>query len=319
MQRREFLSTALAGSASLIPGAQKGGAAGFPVQAGTDLKALHPSPARVARLARLLPGCCAYSYGEYLNLKRPRMTLEDFLRLAVELKLAAVDMTAYYFRSTGPAYLASLRRLAYKSGLAFSGAACGVGLVHAGAEQRRQAQAQVRQWIETADRLGAPHLRVFAGKLPAGHRVSEAIGWVAEGLKAACDFAGRRGIMLGLEDHSGITQNAEVCLEILHRTASPWAGINLDITHFVAASAHDRYRQIEMCAPYATNTHIRDEFDDRTPIDMDRIGRIFQRAGFKGYLSVEYERNSERGEDPLTGVPKLIDKVRQLCEKYSEV
>lgn len=276
-------------------------------------------PAQVAKIPRLLPGCCAYSYGKYLNLKHPRMTLEDFIRNAVALKLNAVDMTGYYFRSRHPAYLASLRQLAYKNGVAFSGAACGVSMVQADPAQRKLALAQIRQWTDVADRLGAPHLRVFAGKLPSGHLLAEAVAWVVETLKPACDYAGQRGIMIGVEDHQGVTQNAEVCLEILHRVNSPWAGINLDITHFVPAPNLDRYRQIEMCVPFATNTHIRDEFDDRTPIDMDRVWQIFVRAGFKGYMSVEYEKKLAHGEDAATGVPKLVAEVRRLCAKYSSV
>jgi sugar phosphate isomerase/epimerase len=247
------------------------------------------------------------------------MTLEDFIRKAPELKLMAVDMTAYYFTSTDPVYLASLRDLAYKHAVAFSGVACGASLVQADADARRQAMEQIRNWVDVADRLGAPHLRVFAGELPSDHRVDEAIGWVVEGMKRSCDYAGERGIMIGVEDHGGITERADVCLEIMHRVNSPWAGINLDITHFVPTPTQDAYAQIEACVPYATNTHIRDEFDDKTPIDMDRVWQIFARAGFEGYMSVEYERSLAHNEDAMTGVPDLVAEVRRLCRKYSSV
>ena len=278
--------------------------------------ALDISERQVAHIARLLPGCCAYSYDQYL---RPGlMTMEDFIRMAVKLKVTAVDMTAYYFRSTHPAYLASLRHLAYKNGVAFSGAACGVRMVQAQAAQRRAALEQIRHWIDVTDQLGAPHLRVFAGRLPPGATEREAIGWVVETMRAACDYAGARGIMVGIEDHGGITQRADVCLELMHRIGSPWAGINLDITHFLP-SAGDRYRQIAECVPYATNTHIRDEFDDKEPIDMDRVWEIFVRGGFKGYTSVEYEKDLAHNEDPITGVPKLVALVRKLCARYSSV
>lgn len=278
--------------------------------------ALDISERQVAHIARLLPGCCAYSYDQYL---RPGlMTMEDFIRMAVKLKVTAVDMTGYYFRSTHPAYLASLRHLAYKNGVAFSGAACGVRMVQARAAERRAALAQIHHWIDVTDQLGAPHLRVFAGRLPAGATEREAIGWVVETMRAACDYAGARGIMVGIEDHSGITQRADVCLELMHRIGSPWAGINLDITHFLPA-AGDRYRQIAECVPYATNTHIRAEFDDKEPIDMDRVWEIFVRGGFKGYTSVEYEKDLAHNEDPITGVPKLVALVRKLCARYSSV
>lgn len=317
--RRKFLAgTGAAALAGALPGTLRAKMRSPSVTPPDEARlALDITPAEVSREARLLPGCCAYSYDEYL--RRGVMTLENFIRLAVRLKLTAVDMTAYYFRSTQRGYLASLRHLAYQNGVAFSGAACGVRMLEATAAGRREALNQIRQWIVVADRLGAPHLRVFSGALPAGVSLRQGLDWAVETMRAACDEAGRRGIMIGVEDHNGmITERAEVCLELMRRVNSPWAGINLDITHFLPA-AGDRYQQIAACAPYATNTHIRAEFDDKEPIDLDRVWRIFVRAGFKGYTSAEYEPDLAHGEDPVTGVPKLTARIRALCARYSSV
>ncbi len=266
-----------------------------------------------AKAARLFSGCCAYSYRKYLQ--HGPMTMEDFIRKAVELDIDGVDMTTYYYKSTEPAYLASLRHLAYQNGVMFSGAACGVSMVSADAAARTQSLMDIKKFVDVADRLGAPHLRVFAGKLPSGASEKEAVGWVVETMKAACDYSGERGITLGIEDHSGISQRADVCLEIMRQVNSPYAGINLDITHFVPTATEDGYAQIEACIPYATNTHIREVFDDGTPIDMDRVWGMFAKAGFKGFMSAEFEGK----EDPATGVPKLLNRIRELCKKYSTV
>jgi sugar phosphate isomerase/epimerase len=102
----------------------------------------------------------------------------------------------------------------------------------------------------------------------------------------------------------------------MQRINSPYAGINLDITHFVPTPTEDAYAQIEACLPYATNTHIRDLFDDGSPIDLDRVWKLFADAGFKGFMSAEYEA---KGEDAAIGVPKLVEKIRALCKKYSTV
>jgi sugar phosphate isomerase/epimerase len=263
------------------------------------------------KMPRFFSGCCAYSYRKYLQ--HGPMTMENFIEKAVTLRLVGVDMTAYYFKSTEPAYLASLRHLAYRNGVMFSGAACGVSMVQSDASKRAETLPEIKKWVDVTDALGAPHLRIFAGKLPAGVSLQQSVAWVVETMKAACDYSGKKGITLGVEDHSGVTQRADVCLEIMHRVDSPYAGINLDITHFVPTATEDAYSQIEACIPYATNTHIRDKFDDGTPIDLDRVWRLFANAGFKGFMSAEYEDK----EDPATGVPKLIEKIRALCTKYS--
>jgi sugar phosphate isomerase/epimerase len=135
-------------------------------------------------------------------------------------------------------------------------------------------------------------------------------------MKPACDYAGKKGITLGVENHEGITQRADTCLDLIHRVGSPFGGINLDISNFVASSDAEQYQQIEACIPVATHTHIRDTFgDSHHPIDLDRVWQIFAKGGFKGFMSVEYEGE----EDAMTGVLKLLDRVRELCKKYSSI
>ena len=83
-------------------------------------------------------------------------------------------------------------------------------------------------------------------------------------------------------------------------------GVNLDIGNF----PDDAYRQIEMCAPYATNVHFKSEVHmakKAEPTDVGRVLGILARAGYRGYLALEYEAAG----DPRTEVPKLIAQMRQ--------
>lgn len=296
LHRRAFLKTAGAASAASL-------GLGFRASA-------QPGDLPSDTQPRLLTGCCAYSYGEYL--KSGRMTMEDFILKAVELGIQGVDMTTYWLKSTDPAYLVSLRHLAFKHGVPFSGAAIGSDMCQPDAQKRSAEIVKIKKWVDASELLGASHLRVFGGELPAGASEEQGIQWVVETMKPACDYAGKLGITLGIEDHGGITAKASTVLEILRRVDSPYAGVNLDITNFTS----DPYPQIEACAPYATHTHIRDLFSEsREPVDLDRVWQIFVRAGYQGYMSAEYENT----EDPATGVPKLIAKIKTLCRKYSSV
>jgi len=210
-QRREFLKSA--GPAALLgPELVRGAHSWTSTSTATSEPGTHANP-------RLLTGCCAYSYSKLL--KAGKMTMEDVIRKAVELGVAAVDMTAYWFKSTEPAYLASLRHLAYKDGVCFSGAAIGTSTVQADASKRAQVLEEIRKWIDVTEALGASHLRVFAGKLPDGATMQQGIQWTVDTLKVACEYSGKKGITLGVENHQGITQNAEVCLELVHRIESP--------------------------------------------------------------------------------------------------
>ena len=297
--RRDFLKTATMAAVGSI---------GFGAPGGSAQTKSSPE----AAMPRLLLGCCAYSYDKYLDLDSRKMTMEEFILKAVDMGVAGVDMTAYYLKSTDPAYLVSLRHLAFKNGLPFSGVGAGTEMCQADPAKRAATVAEIKNWVDVTKRLGASHLRVFGGLVPKGATEEQGILWVVEIMKPACDYAAQKGITLGIESHGGITSRAVTILEILRRVNSPFAGCNLDITHFL----ENEYAQIEMCVPFATHTHIRDHFDrGEQPIDLDRVWQMFSKAGYKGYMSAEYEG----GEDPLTAVPKLVSKIKALCKKYSTV
>jgi sugar phosphate isomerase/epimerase len=257
---------------------------------------------------RLLAGCCAYSYASYL--KAGRMTMEQFILKGVELGVQGVDITTYWLKSSDAPYLASLRRFAYRNGMPFSGAAIGTDMCQPDAAKRRDELEKIRKWVDATEILGASHLRVFGGELPPGSTDEQGIQWVVETMKPACDYAAGKGVIIGIESHGGITSKAANIVSILKQVDSPFAGCNLDVANF----QENPYEQIEACLPYASHAHIRDFYgESKKPLDLDRVWQSFAKAGYRGYLSAEYEGT----EDPMTGVPRLIDKIKALCSKYS--
>ena len=257
--------------------------------------------------ARLLPGCCAYSYGPLF--KKKQMTMEQFIGRAVELDVLGVDLTTYWLESTEPAYLATLRSLAYRNGMAFSGLAIGADLCQPDLGKRKQTLQTIREWVDATELVGATHLRVFGDRVPEGATEKEAIQWVAETLKSASTYAAGKGVILGLETHDGLSIKAANIIEILERVGSAYAGCNLDISNFKERP----YEHIEACLPYATHVHVRDFYgQDKTPLDLDRVWQLFVKSGYKGYVSAEYAGE----EDPTIAVPKLVGKIKALCRKY---
>lgn len=274
----------------------------------TAQAAADPDEKPATSRARLLPGCCAYSYSSYLG--KGNMTMEDFILKAVELGVLGVDITTYWLKSTEPSYLATFRHFAYRHGMPFSGVAIGADLCQPDGSKRAETLDTVRKWVDTTELLGASHLRVFGEKLPAGATPEQGIAWVAETMKPACEYAARKGIILGLESHAGLTTRASNIVEILRRVDSPYAGCNLDISNF----PENPYEQIGLCLPYASHVHVRDFYGEpRRSLDLDRVWQMFAKHGYQGYMSAEYESK----EDPMTGVPKLIEKIKSLCRKYS--
>src|SRR4029078_10975366 len=124
----------------------------------------------------------AYSYRDFLNLKKPTMTLFDFIDLAAELPLDAFELTSYYWAETTDAYLEKLKAHAGKKKLAISGVPVGNDFcVRGDAEHKKQIQ-MVKDWTERAARIGAKTVRIFAGSVKKGDTLADAQKRVVAGL-----------------------------------------------------------------------------------------------------------------------------------------
>ena len=132
-------------------------------------------------------------------------------------------------------------------------------------------------------------------------------------LKRAGEYAGEKGVILGLENHGGVTEKAATIVKIVQQVNSPWVGINLDTGNF----RQEPLRQIQMCLPYAVNFQVKSEIvgedGKRQRSDWDRIIQMAAASGYQGYLALEYEAK----EDPGTAVPRLLGELRRLAQKYS--
>jgi len=253
---------------------------------------------------RFRPAICAYSFRN--QLKDGSMTYADLIHMAADLGADGVDLTTYWLPDTSDQTLYPLKKLAYQKSVAIYTIGIGARMARAKPEERAAEVEGVGKWLDVAERLGALHMRVFGGAVPKGASEDQAVAWAVETLKRCAEEAGKKGITLGVEDDGGITTNADRTVEIVKKTGSEWAGINLDVGNF----PDDPYTQIEMCAPYATNVHFKSRVrvnHREEPADWPRILKIMGNAGYRGYLALEYELE----DDPMSNVPKLVAKMRE--------
>ena len=259
---------------------------------------------RAPGAGRFRTAVCAYSFRKGLQDKS--FAYADLIRFTADLGADGIDLTTYWLPDTSDQTLFGLKRLAYRSGVALYSIGIRAHMAQPTQELQAAEVATVRKWLDVAERLGASHMRIFGGALPKGATEDQAVAWAVETLKRAAEEAGKQGITLGVEDDGGITTNADRTVEIVKKADSPWAGINLDIGNF----PDDGYRQIEMCAPYATDVHFKSEVHvakKAEPTDVGRVLDILAKAAYRGYLAMEYEAEG----DPRIEVPRLISQMRQ--------
>jgi sugar phosphate isomerase/epimerase len=222
-----------------------------------------------------------------------------------------LDLTVYWL-DTSNATLLPLRRLAYRNAIEIYSISVRTEMCKPAGAERDKELASLHEWVDVADKLGASHIRVFGGKVPAGVSPDQAAQWVAEILKAGSEYSGSKGVILGLENHGGITEKADTILKIVKSVDSPWVGINLDTGNFDRRA----YEQIEQCLPYAVNAQFKVEIrpgDDDKQVDADwpRLVRMFADSGYRGYLALEYEAK----EDAKVAVPQLTRKLNSIVAK----
>jgi len=259
---------------------------------------------------RLRPALCAYSFRQELQSKA--MTYEDVIRFSAEHKLDGVDLTVYWFPSAEDSYLYGLKQLAYRLGVEIYSISIRTNMCKPPGEEANKEIAEVKKWVDVAHKLGAGHIRVFGGTVPKTSNETEAAGWVVNVLKEAGKYAGAHGVILGIENHGGITDKASNIVDIVKRVNSPWVAINLDTGNFRTKV----YEQIEMIAPHAVNVQVKVEVSEdgkRGESDWDRVAKTLVSNKYRGYLALEYEAK----EAAATAIPRHLVALRKICAKYT--
>ena len=301
--RRRFLQTALLGGGALAAGLVPGNA-----------NAADP-PKRNGQTHMKL-SLAGYSFNRFLpkrwtkeDLAKAKMTLDDFIHFCAELNLDACEPTAYYFpKQVTNDYLMHLKELTFRLGLDISGTAIGNDFCLPEGEARQRQLAEARRWIDYAAAMGAPVIRIFAGRIAKGDSEQTAIDRCVAGISESLDYAATKGVFLALENHGGITATPEQMLQIVKRVKpSPWFGVNFDSGNFRTA---DPYADLKKIAPYAINAQIKVAVAPnrkKEAADLGRVIKMLKDANYRGYIVLEYEES-----EPHKEIPKYIEQLRDL-------
>jgi sugar phosphate isomerase/epimerase len=275
-------------------------------------------PFQRAGVARLKLSLAAYSFRQYFPDSKDaavtaagrKIDLFQFIDFCAEHGCDGTELTSYYFPANlDDDFLLRIKRHAFLRGVAISGTAVGNTFTVPVGEKRDQEISATKRWIDRAAVMGAPHIRIFAGNAQGGVSPTQAKTLSIGAIEECCDYAGKRGIFLGLENHGGIVAEPADLLEIVRAVKSPWFGINLDTGNFHTG---DPYADLAACAPYAVNVQVKTEITRRGQkkelADLARLVRILRDANYQGYVALEYEA----AEDPWKAVPETLAQLGTL-------
>lgn len=305
MNRRHFLTAAAAISAApLLPAAQEA----------------PPAQGR-GRTNRI--GVSSYSFWGFRreDLKPMAVCIDHAARMGFD----GFEILQRQLDSTEPEALMKIKRHAFMAGIDLMGYSTHQGFLSPDKEVRKKNVAETIRCLEQAYQLGIPTMRVNSGtwgtskdfdELMAnrgaeqpveGYTEEDAYGWVIEAYQELAREAGKRGVVMGLENHWGLGRTVEGVKRVVDAVASPWLKVTLDTGNFL----EDPYDRLAALAKETvllqTKTYFGGGVWYTLDLDYDRIAKIMKDANYTGYVSLEFEGK----EDPLTAIPKSLDILRK--------
>ena len=253
------------------------------------------------------------------------MDLHAFIDQAYEFRLDGIDIHTRAFASTEPEYLHDIRLRCLRRGLAISYIGISNNFGQTGEALRDQVE-QVKHWVDVADVMGVPLVRIFAAWIPEGEPEEQVWARMMPCMREVTDHAAAKGVVLGLHNHNHgcVTRTGKEVRRIIEEIDSPYFSHILDTGQYVgspgASGAEGRedpsldfYGSIAETAPLAVHVRAkvyRVQTGVETWLDYPRIFEILKRVDYNGWVSVVYEGQPAEPEE--TAVPKAVAYLRRF-------
>ena len=266
-------------------------------------------------------GISSYSYWHFYSERTPlRYVIEEASRLGVH----GVDVLHRQLESEDPGYINDLKKHALIHGVHLNCLSTHQRFLNPDREERQQSIDDTKRFIRVARDLGASCIRISTGRWGTtgsfselmdlrgieppieGYTDEDAFEWCVDALEQLVPVAEEHGVMLGLENHWGLTTTADGLLRLFNAVDSPWLGVLMDTGNFL----DDKYEQLERIAPYTVFIQAKTYYGGgrfyTLDLDYDRIAQILRDANYKGYISIEFEGHAPNEE----AVADSIDLLR---------
>ena len=284
----------------------------------------------------------SYSFQQYI--RAGKMTQLDTVGKAAELGFEGIEFTDLTpvpdaTLNDQLAYAARIREEAERYGIEVVAYAVGADLYHEDQTDNADEVARLRGQVDVAATMGAKLLRhdVCHSEKHHGRTVSFAkmLQTIAMNAYDLTSYAEGKGIRTMTENHGLIVQDSDRVEALYNAVGHPNYGLLLDMGNFACAD-EDSVKAVSRLAPYAFHVHAKDfhihpfgyvaeegkkMFQTRAcrllegcavgdgDIPVEQCLAILKRAGYDGWITVEYEGNEDCLESIAKGVRYLKDKL----------
>jgi sugar phosphate isomerase/epimerase len=170
-------------------------------------------------------------------------------------------------------------------------------------------------WLDAAKQIGVKSMRVNTGGpqiIPASvieggyPRNKEIVPYLKNAIasfRELADYGGKTGVKVTIENHWGLAADPANIIIILNEVNSPYCEASPDFCNW--EHEYMLYNGLELLIPRATLMVHAKRWTRFPDVDIARCVRVLNNAGYKGYISFEYEA----GGDPVEGTLKLMNDV----------
>jgi sugar phosphate isomerase/epimerase len=209
--------------------------------------------------------------------------------------------------------------------------------MHEGDPKVRQAQLdEGRRFIDLAQKLKTPYVRVFGDKVPPGEQKRDVMARVIEGLRTLGEHAKGSGVAVLLETHGDYTDSPTV-VELMKGAAMDTVALVWDAHHTFVAGKEQPAVSFAALKPWVRHTHLKDSRPEASAasgaapkpdgsdvryvltgkgtVPVREQVRLLKAAGYKGYYGFEWEKGwHPEIEEPEVAFPQFVQTIREYLK-----
>jgi len=234
--------------------------------------------------------------GKWTTLEFPRVAREAFDINGIEFVSTLFELPTY-------SYLKKLRSNAEKYNVTMvlimvddEGETCDPNK-----EGRIQAAINHHKWVDIAKFLGCHAIRTNC-RGPRNAPKERALEWAADTYQRLLDYAAPMGIRICIENHGGLSNDADWMVDLFKRVNHPLFGSYPDWRR--PSSSFDNYTYLQKMLPYAVGLSYRNQ---PTEEQTARMIRLCQDSGYRGWYGIE-----SSGRDGIRQGKELLKKYLKI-------
>ena len=182
-------------------------------------------------------------------------------------------------------------------------------------KERLKAIDNHKKWIDFSYEIGCETMRVnLSGE-------TKLERWTENSIKSLTELSEyNKNINVVVENHGGLSSNGKYLSNVMSKVNIDNCGTLPDFGNFCIDGSpracnewYDIYKGVEELMPYAHAVSAKSyDFDDsgnETKIDYSKMIDIVKKAGYKGYIGIEYEGSRMSEDDGIIATKKLLEKL----------